>query len=120
MTWGTGDFGRAWEQNLTDEDGPYVEMMTGVFTDNQPDFSWLQPYEERSFLQYFLPYREIGIVKNANKDVLLGLDISGHDAEIRLFVTSRFDGIRIRLLREEQEVFSETLSIGPEDPYVKR
>ncbi|HOW24654.1 MAG TPA: DUF5107 domain-containing protein [Bacteroidales bacterium] len=119
-TWGTGDFGRAWEQNLTDEDGPYVEMMTGVFTDNQPDFSWLQPYEERSFVQYFMPYREIGIVNNANKDALLGLDISGHDVEIRLFVTSRFDGIRIRLLREEQEVFSETLSIGPEDPYVKK
>jgi len=41
-TWGNGDFGRAWERNLTDEDGPYIELMTGVFTDNQPDFSWLE------------------------------------------------------------------------------
>lgn len=37
-TWGNGEFGNAWERNLTDEDGPYIELMTGVFTDNQPDF----------------------------------------------------------------------------------
>ena len=37
-TWGNGDFGQAWDRNLTDEDGPYIELMTGVYTDNQPDF----------------------------------------------------------------------------------
>lgn len=42
-TWGNGDFGRAWDRNLTDEDGPYIELMAGVYTDNQPDFTWLQP-----------------------------------------------------------------------------
>ena len=24
-TWGCGDFGQAWDRNLTDEDGPYIE-----------------------------------------------------------------------------------------------
>ena len=57
-TWGNGDFGRAWDRNLTDEDGPYIELMAGVYTENQPDFTWLQPYEEKSFVQYFLPYRD--------------------------------------------------------------
>ncbi|KAA6304254.1 hypothetical protein EZS27_044098, partial [termite gut metagenome] len=28
-TWGQGDFGYAWDRNLTDEDGPYIELMTG-------------------------------------------------------------------------------------------
>ena len=37
--------------------------MAGVYTENQPDFTWLQPYEEKSFVQYFLPYRELGVVK---------------------------------------------------------
>ncbi len=58
-----GDFGQAWDRNLTDADGPYIELMTGVYTDNQPDFSWLQPYEEKTFTQYFMPYRELGVVK---------------------------------------------------------
>lgn len=30
---------RAWDRNLTDENGPYIELMTGVYTDNQPDFT---------------------------------------------------------------------------------
>ena len=70
-TWGNGDFGQAWDRNLTDSDGPYIELMCGVYTDNQPDFSWMQPYEEKSFKQYFMPYYNVGVVKNANKNVLL-------------------------------------------------
>lgn len=62
-TWGNGDFGKSWDRNLTDEDGPYIEIMCGVFTDNQPDFSWLQPNEEKSFEQYFMPYSEIGLTR---------------------------------------------------------
>lgn len=59
-TWGCGDFGRAWDRNLTDEDGPYVELMIGVYTDNQPDFTWLKPFEEKTFTQYFMPYKAVG------------------------------------------------------------
>jgi tetratricopeptide repeat protein len=68
-TWGNGDFGQAWDRNLTDSDGPYIELMTGVYTDNQPDFTWLQPYEEKTFTQYFMPYRELGVVKNASSEL---------------------------------------------------
>ena len=65
-TWGCGDFGKAWDRNLTDENGPYIELMTGVFTDNQPDFTYLKPYEEKTFVQYFMPYKSAGAVKNAS------------------------------------------------------
>ncbi len=47
-TWGYGDFGQAWDRQLTDEDGPYIELMCGAYTDNQPDFSWIQPGEEKT------------------------------------------------------------------------
>ena len=77
-TWGNGDFGRAWDRNLTDEYEdkgfrPYIELMAGVYTENQPDFSWLMPYEEKQFVQYFMPYREIGIVKQASKDFVMNI-----------------------------------------------
>ena len=89
-TWGNGDFGRAWDRNLTDEDGPYIELMAGVYTENQPDFSWLMPGEEKSFVQYFFPYRELGVVKNASKDLVLNLDPAGEgQARVRVFATSR-------------------------------
>ena len=73
-TWGCGNFGKTWDRNLTDEDGPYIELMTGVFCDNQPDFSWLKPHEEKNFVQYFMPYKTVGRVSNATRDAVLGVD----------------------------------------------
>ncbi len=119
-TWGNGDFGKAWDRNLTDEDGPYIELMAGVFTDNQPDFSWLQPYEEKTFTQYFLPYRELGVVKNASKDVLMNMEKVGDVIVIKVFTTSEMKDIRIILKKNEGEViFSETTTLSPEKVYVK-
>jgi hypothetical protein len=42
-TWGTGPRGQAWDVALTDDDGPALELMVGGYSDNQPDYSWLQP-----------------------------------------------------------------------------
>ncbi|MEO9004739.1 MAG: DUF5107 domain-containing protein, partial [Ginsengibacter sp.] len=119
-TWGNGEFGRRWDDHLTDEDGPYIELMTGVYTDNQPDFSWIQPYEEKSFVQYFMPYREVGMVKNATKDVVVNLETNGKWAEIRLYVTSAFEEIKVELLKGDEILFTETISSSPENPYIKK
>ena len=78
-TWGNGDFGHAWDRNLTDANGPYVELMTGVFTDNQPDFTWLKPYEGKTFTQYFMPYKGVGQVKNASINAAVNLEIGPED-----------------------------------------
>ena len=59
-TWGNDEFGYAWDRELTDADGPYVELMAGVYTDNQPDFSFLMPYETKTFSQYWYPIQRIG------------------------------------------------------------
>ena len=66
-TWGNAAFGQAWDRNLTDEDGPYVELMAGVFTDNQPDFSFLAPFETRTFEQAWYPIRAIGPASGADR-----------------------------------------------------
>lgn len=73
-TWGNGDFGQTWDRNLTDSDGPYIELMTGVYTDNQPDFTWLDAGEEKEFVQNFLPYSKLGRVHNANTRAALKLE----------------------------------------------
>ena len=112
-TWGNGDFGKAWDRNLTDEDGPYIELMAGVFTDNQPDFTWLQPYEEKTFTQYFLPYRELGVVKNASADILLNLDKVGRKAIVKVFATSLQKDARIVL----DGFLDETVDLSPEIVY---
>ena len=119
-TWGNGDFGKAWDRNLTDEDGPYIELMAGVFTDNQPDFSWLNPYEEKTFTQYFLPYRELGVVKNASKDLLLNIDKQADKLVIKVFATSVNKDVTVVLKSTSGDViFSETTTLTPETVYLK-
>ena len=117
-TWGNGDFGRAWDRNLTDDDGPYIELMAGVFTENQPDFSWLMPYEEKSFVQYFFPYRELGIVKNASRDLVLNLlPCPDGQARILVFATSRQQCPVVLRTRSGQILHSECCELSPEAVY---
>ncbi|WP_342646831.1 DUF5107 domain-containing protein [Mucilaginibacter sp. CSA2-8R] len=113
-TWGYGDFGQAWDRNLTDEDGPYIELMTGVFTDNQPDFSWLMPYEEKSFTQYFLPYRELGVVKNANQDILLSAEADVDKLAIKIMVTSVQQNLNINVSVGKAVLFVQNVDLVPE------
>jgi len=48
-----------WDEILTDTDGPYIELMVGAYSDNQPDYSWLQPFETRAFTMNWYPFRDI-------------------------------------------------------------
>ncbi len=123
-TWGNGDFGQAWDRNLTDEDGPYIELMAGVFTENQPDFTWLMPYEEKRFTQYFMPYRELGVVKEATKDLIMNIDFVDDQGKVtqentsgkvnfKLFATSKQE-VRVILDDKEGECYDKVVTLSPE------
>ncbi|MCM1173500.1 MAG: DUF5107 domain-containing protein [Blautia sp.] len=114
-TWGCGDFGKAWDRNLTDEDGPYVELMTGVYTDNQPDFTWLKPFEEKTFKQYFMPYKAAGQVKNATTEAVLHLSCDGRGAKVIVYATGVYEHAEIVLTAAGQQVLAETVKISPVD-----
>ncbi len=112
-TWGNGDFGVAWDRNLTDEDGPYIELMAGVFTDNQPDFTWLKPFEEKTFTQYFLPYRELGVLKNASKDLLLNATNDPGKLKLQLFATS-LQKLTVNVVDGDKVIWEKNIEINPE------
>lgn len=118
-TWGAGDFGQTWDRQLTDEDGPYLELMCGAYSDNQPDFSWLMPGEEKSFKQYFFPYKKIGVPKNANRDVVLSLDVQGSTASMGVYVTHARK-VRIVLSGRDRALFETTMDLSPEMPFTEK
>ncbi|MBO0931915.1 tetratricopeptide repeat protein [Fibrella aquatilis] len=119
-TWGHGEFGQAWDHQLTDEDGPYFELMTGVFTDNQPDFGWIMPNESRTFRQYFMPYKQIGYVKNATIDALVNLDIDADTASVAVYVTAVQPGLRVQLTVDETVLVDEQADLSPMLTYENR
>ncbi|MBB6669124.1 DUF5107 domain-containing protein [Cohnella nanjingensis] len=114
-TWGNEAFGQAWDRNLTDEDGPYIELMTGVYTDNQPDFTWLQPYEEKSFKQYFMPYKDIGVVKNASIHAAVNLEVDedARQATVLVYATSVYEGAAVELKGRNRVYLSERAALSP-------
>ncbi len=87
-TWGNHEFGYAWDRNLTEEDGPYVELMSGVYTDNQPDFSFLSPGETKTFSQFWYPIGSIGAPDIANLDGALRLQVDSDGVYVHVQVTS--------------------------------
>ncbi len=119
-TWGNGDFGKAWDRNLTDEDGPYIELMCGVYTDNQPDFSWLMPGEEKSFSQYFIPYRDLGVVKSATKEAMINLEVDKYIAIIKAFTTAEYPQSEILLTCENKILHKEIFDFNPGTSYEKK
>lgn len=118
-TWGCGDFGRAWDRNLTDEDGPYVELMTGVYTDNQPDFTWLKPFEEKTFTQYFMPYKAVGAVKNATIDAAVNLETGPEGVTVTAYASGDYSHARIRLTDGGKVLLDEEAVLSPVQTYQK-
>lgn len=95
--WGKGDFGDMWCSNLTDRNGPYIELMTGVYSDNQPDFTWIEPYGTRAFEQYWYPIRGIGSVKNATIDAAMNFEHRDDTYFIGINVTGTFRHCTVRV-----------------------
>ncbi|HWB32575.1 MAG TPA: DUF5107 domain-containing protein [Acidobacteriaceae bacterium] len=96
-TWGNQEFGYSWDRCLTDADGPYVELMAGVYTDNQPDFSFLAPGETRTFSQFWYPIREIGVAQAADLRAAMSLRVENGVAHVGVCVTESMSEAKVTL-----------------------
>jgi hypothetical protein len=117
-TWGCGDFGQAWDRQLTDEDGPYIELMCGAYTDNQPDFAWIQPGEEKTFNQVFMPYKQIGPPCNASRDLAINLEVNEGRAHIGVYASAA-RLVTVRLTHKNQVLDENVVSLAPEVVFIK-
>ncbi|WP_245818163.1 DUF5107 domain-containing protein [Granulicella rosea] len=115
-TWGNHEFGYAWDRSLTDADGPYIELMSGVYTDNQPDFSFLAPGETKTFSQYWYPIGEIGVPNLANLDAALRVERSESSVRVHLQVTSARDHGTLIVRADGKELGRWIGALHPEEP----
>jgi tetratricopeptide (TPR) repeat protein len=123
-TWGNHEFGYAWDRQLTDADtrgeqAPYIELMAGVFTDNQPDFSYLQPGETKAWSQYWYPLRAIGPAQHATVDGALALAVQPGGGRIGVAVTASHTGARVTLRRRGKVVAEWIRDLSPAAPLVE-
>ncbi len=123
-TWGNHSFGYAWDRNLTDPDrqgevAPYIELMAGVYTDNQPDFSFLQPGETKSWVQSWAPITKIGPPVHANQQAAVSIVPANRGARVGVAVFAVQSGVRL-VVRAGQRILADvTRDLAPGIPLLK-
>ncbi len=120
--WGNHEFGYAWDRHLTEPDAngvyrPYIELMAGVYTDNQPDFAFLNPGETRVFSQYWYPIRDIGPACQANADAAVSLSVTDDAVRVGVATTLRLTDARIALACRDEVLAEWTATIAPDQPF---
>jgi hypothetical protein len=99
--WGNNAVAQMWDQILTDEDGPYIELMAGAYSDNQPDYSWCDPFSAKFATHYYYPVRGMTGIKEANKDAALNLELMEHNAHIEINTTSVHKQAKIQVWQDD-------------------
>lgn len=120
-TWGNAPFGHAWDANLADDGSHYVELMAGVFTDNQPDFAYLAPGETKVFSQYWYPVRDVGPVDRATLEAAVRLERSGSDgagttARVGVVVPRPLDDLTVTLSADGAVLATDVVDVDPTRP----
>ena len=118
-TWGNHEFGYAWDRNLTDADGPYIELMAGVYTDNQPDFSFLQPGETKTWSQYWYPIHQIGPAQKANRERRASASSISAATCAWCLCDASISGARVRLEARGNNLAEWVRDLAPGKPFVE-
>lgn len=118
-TFACGPQGRMWDTMLTDGDGPYIELMAGAYSDNQPDYSWIQPYEVKTWKQYWYPVRGIGGFTYANLDGAVNLTVGGGVAKLRIHTPAAREDARVVLEAKGKIVLDERAAVAPDRPFAR-
>jgi hypothetical protein len=118
--WGPSEYAQMWDKVLTDSDGPYAEIMVSAFSDNQPDYSWIRPYETKTFKQYWYPVRDIGGFRKANLDGAVNLEMVGNDkVKYGFYVIGAMQDAHIVLTFGDKILAEDVKNLDPANSYVK-
>ena len=118
-TWGPHAYGHTWDcETLTDSDGPYVELMTSAYSDNQPDYCWINPYETKEFTAWWYGIRDLDNVNRGNRYATVNMDIDpSGKIHIAANTTQIRRNARIEVSHDGKILYSKTALIAPDKPF---
>jgi tetratricopeptide (TPR) repeat protein len=116
--WSAGPRGTLWDHILTEKDGPELELMSGAYSDNQPDYSWLQPLESKIVRLYWFPIRELGGLKYADLEGALNFEAKpGGKVRMALNTVASHRGATAAVKAGERVIYSQAVDISPAQPF---
>ena len=113
FTWAYNQLAKSWENALTDTDGQYAELMAGSYSDNQPNFSWLEPYETKQFSQYWYPISKTGAPTFANLNCAFRIE-RGEENILKIQATKRFTGAVVKVYSDDKVYLEQNCDLSPE------
>lgn len=117
-TWGNWEFGLVSQQNLTDEDGPYIEVQSGPLP-TQSDYGMLRPREQVSWQEWWYPVHGLGDgFEYVTKDLALQSLRRDDELELKMIATGRFRRASCTVTREGPEFLNTRVDLSPERPVV--
>ena len=119
-TWGTWDFGLVSQQNLTDDDGPYIEVQSGPLP-TQSDYGMLDPRQTVAWREWWYPVHGLGDgFQFATADLAAQSCRQGDAFELRLIATGRFPRAVCRLSVAGKERLEQRCDLSPMKPCLVR
>lgn len=114
--WGNNPNGEMWNKILSDNDGHYLELMVGAYSDNQPDYSWINPGEIREFSQIWYPIKGIRGVKNATVDAAVNFEPldNGNAYRVGFCATTVYPNARVVVKHGDKLLMDKQISIDPD------
>ncbi|MEW4922884.1 DUF5107 domain-containing protein [Algibacter sp. 2305UL17-15] len=115
---GPGLRGQNARRKLTDDGKAYVELMTGTFSNNQPDYSWILPHSVKDAKNYWYPIRDLEIVKNATIDASVTLQMKNPKTIFYGFnTTQNFNNAKYVLKNGNTVLTEANIDIDPSKPF---
>ncbi len=115
-TWGEWEFGKVAQKNLTDDDGPYIEVQSGPLP-TQSDYGMLGPHEQLSWQEWWYPVHGLGDgFEYANKDLAAQRAVRHGRLELRMIATAEFPQSTCVLSRGGRELVRTPLDLSPRKP----
>ena len=117
-TWGNWDFGLVSQKNLTDDDGPYIEVQSGPLP-TQSDYGMLLPREEVSWQEWWYPVHGLGDgFEYATKDVAVQTVHKDDKLRLHILATNKFPRAICTLSQGRRQLLRERIDLSPKRPEV--
>lgn len=114
-TWGTWDFGIVSQKNLTDDDGPYIEVQSGPLP-TQSDYGMLLPRQEVAWREWWYPVHGLGEgFEFATKDIAIQTTREKGELRLHMIATGRFRRATCTVSQDGRELLTERLNLSPEE-----
>jgi hypothetical protein len=116
-TWGRKEDKRIRDE-LSDDNSSYVEIQAGLF-ENQETYAFFQPWQSRSFTEYWMPIRKLDGISQASLDGVLFLERRGGALVAQFLPVRAMAGTRIEIRSGTAAASMETVDLDPSAPFSK-